>query len=541
VRHRFLLTLADLALIALATVGAQLLRDNFEIRSEQLAALLPYLGLTLAISVPMLAAFGLNRSIWRMSAMPDYTRVMGAAILIVTAAVVLGFVSNRLNGVARSLPVIQVGLLAFGLVAVRVLARWRHDRRRPGPKVSRFAPGASEPPETILLVGVNRISELYLRSLAEFAGGQVRVAGLLDPRKRHIGRLVQEHQILGGPEAIERILWDLAVHGIAITRIVVAVAFDTLSPAAQNALLAVERRSSVKLEFFAENIGIVDRSERPRSSADASPGETREDPAAFRIEPSEIEALSRRPYWRVKRAMDLAGSMCALVLLAPIMLLVGVLVVFDIGLPIVFWQQRPGVGGHPFRLLKFRTMGNPHAPGGRRISDAERLSLIGHLLRRFRLDELPQLFNVLMGEMSFVGPRPLLPKDQFPALAARLAIIRPGLTGWAQIKGGRTLTPSDKAALDVWYVRNGSLWIDLAIAAGTLRMILLGERTDLDAIREAWRELGGDKLGYDSRSRKTTVEEGRPLLSLGAAERGPGMDTPVPRNSPTGAMIRNSV
>jgi hypothetical protein len=123
-----------------------------------------------------------------------------------------------------------------------------------------------------------------------------------------------------------------------------------------------------------------------------------------------------------------------------------------------------------------------------RLSDAERQSRLGRFLRRSRLDELPQLYNILVGDMSFVGPRPLLPVDQSPAFAARLA-VRPGLTGWAQIKGGRELTASDKAALDIWYVRNASLWLDLRILFGTLGVIRHGEQTDFNAIRQAWREL----------------------------------------------------
>jgi hypothetical protein len=144
----------------------------------------------------------------------------------------------------------------------------------------------------------------------------------------------------------------------------------------------------------------------------------------------------------------------------------------------------------------------PHDSEGRRITDAERLSLVGNLLRRLRLDELPQLYNVMMGQMSFIGPRPLLPHDQFPALAARLA-VRPGLTGWAQIKGGRNLTPSDKAALDIWYVINGSFWVDAKIFVATLRTILFGERTDADAIRDAWRELGPKRLSCESEDRSS--------------------------------------
>ena len=166
-------------------------------------------------------------------------------------------------------------------------------------------------------------------------------------------------------------------------------------------------------------------------------------------------------------------------------------VAVDVGFPVVFWQQRPGAGGQPFRLFKFRTMASAHDATGVRVSDSARLSLLGRFLRRSRLDELPQLYNVLVGEMSFIGPRPLLPVDQYPALAARL-LIRPGLTGWAQVKGGRELLASDKAALDVWYLQHASLRVDVAILVGTARMVVLGEKTVPAAIHVAWRNLGRD-------------------------------------------------
>jgi hypothetical protein len=130
-------------------------------------------------------------------------------------------------------------------------------------------------------------------------------------------------------------------------------------------------------------------------------------------------------------------------------------------------------------------MAGAHNADGRRLSDAQRLSPVGRFLRHTHLDELPQLYNILIGEMSFVGPRPLLPADQAPAFAARLA-VRPGLTGWAQIKGGRDLSASDKAALDVWYVRNASLRLDLQIVWGTLRTIWSKDRADTVAICLAW-------------------------------------------------------
>src|SRR5262249_44688585 len=163
-----------------------------------------------------------------------------------------------------------------------------------------------------------------------------------------------------------------------------------------------------------------------------------------------------RPYWRIKRMMDFAGAACLLVVGLPLAVLVAMLVAIDVGLPATFWQERPGFGGSPFKLYKFRTMSAAHDTEGRRVPDQERLSMIGRFLRRARLDELPQLYNILVGEMSFVGPRPLLPVDQHPAHAARL-LVRPGLTGWAQVIGGREISAEDKTALDVWYVHNASL------------------------------------------------------------------------------------
>jgi lipopolysaccharide/colanic/teichoic acid biosynthesis glycosyltransferase len=496
-RHRFFLTVIDLCLIALATFGAQLLRDNFETRPEQFLALLPYLAATLAIALPIVTVFGLNKSIWRLSSMADYVRAAIATLAIVTGAVVLGFIFNRLEGVARSLPILQAALVLCALVGVRVVSRLHHAGRDDRLAAPHGLPSYNslDAPETVLLVGINRITELYLRSVAEFSLGQIKVAGLLATKERHTGRLVQEHTILGMPEEIASVLRSLEVHGVCTDRIVVTVAFHSLSARAQAALLEVERNSNIKVEFFADNIGIVGRTTRPPTANRALPNDDRA--LELSLDPTRLEADVARPYWRVKRALDLVAVMTALILLAPLMLLVAALVALDVGLPAIFWQQRPGKDGRPFRLYKFRTMRAPHDSEGRRIVDAERLSLVGNLLRRLRLDELPQLYNIMMGQMSFIGPRPLLPHDQFPALAARLA-VRPGLTGWAQIKGGRNLTPSDKAALDIWYVRNGSLRVDAKILVATLRTILLGERTDVEAIRDAWRELGPKRLSCES-------------------------------------------
>jgi lipopolysaccharide/colanic/teichoic acid biosynthesis glycosyltransferase len=170
------------------------------------------------------------------------------------------------------------------------------------------------------------------------------------------------------------------------------------------------------------------------------------------------------------------------------MLIASFLVAASLGVPILFWQQRPGLGGRPFRLYKFRTMRAAHDSEGRRLSESERTSRIGNALRRLRFDELPQLYNILRGEMSFVGPRPLLPRDQSAATQARL-LVRPGLTGWAQVVGGRNIEPVEKAALDVWYVCHASLALDVEIALRTIPLVLTGEHVYFASIERAWRDL----------------------------------------------------
>jgi lipopolysaccharide/colanic/teichoic acid biosynthesis glycosyltransferase len=183
----------------------------------------------------------------------------------------------------------------------------------------------------------------------------------------------------------------------------------------------------------------------------------------------------------MKRVVDLLGAAILIVVLAPLATVVALLTAIDVGLPIVFWQKRPGRNGHPFKLYKFRTMRGAHDQEGNHIPDRERSSSLGALLRRIRLDELPQLYNVLVGEMSLIGPRPLLPIDHGSSGRGRL-LVRPGLTGWAQVNGGRHLSPEDKEALDVWYVQNLSLGLDTKIALRTCVVLVAGERVNPEAV-----------------------------------------------------------
>lgn len=166
-----------------------------------------------------------------------------------------------------------------------------------------------------------------------------------------------------------------------------------------------------------------------------------------------------------KRLLDLALTIPILILLAPLLALLGLLVRLKLGSPVLFRQQRPGLHGHPFTLLKFRTMTDTRDAQGNLLPDEDRLTQFGQLLRSTSLDELPELINVLKGEMSLVGPRPLLMQylGRYTAEQMRRHEVKPGITGWAQVNGRNDIPWAEKFALDVWYVEHQSLWLDLKI------------------------------------------------------------------------------
>lgn len=178
-----------------------------------------------------------------------------------------------------------------------------------------------------------------------------------------------------------------------------------------------------------------------------------------------------------KRLLDLALTIPALILLAPLFVLLALLVRLRLGSPVLFRQQRPGLCGQPFTLFKFRTMTDARDAQGHLLPDANRLTRFGRFLRSTSLDELPELFNVLKGEMSLVGPRPLLMQylERYTPEQVRRHEVKPGLTGWAQVNGRNALTWEQKFALDVWYVDHWSLWLDLSIILLTAWKVLIRE------------------------------------------------------------------
>jgi len=182
-------------------------------------------------------------------------------------------------------------------------------------------------------------------------------------------------------------------------------------------------------------------------------------------------------YALLKRLMDIGGSFFGLVFLSPLLIVVAVLVKLGSPGPVFFRQERPGRGGRLFRIWKFRTMTGSRGPGGEPLPDGARLTAVGRFLRRWSLDELPELVNVLTGDMSLVGPRPLLVKylPLYTPEQARRHEVRPGITGWAQIHGRNAQTWDERFRLDVWYVDHRGLWLDVRILALTMVKVLRRE------------------------------------------------------------------
>lgn len=186
-----------------------------------------------------------------------------------------------------------------------------------------------------------------------------------------------------------------------------------------------------------------------------------------------------------KRFFDVMCAATLLIMLAPVILCLFILVRIKLGSPCLFKQDRPGLHGKIFKMIKFRSMRDAYDEQGNELPDSERLTAFGQTLRNASLDELPGLWNVLKGEMSLVGPRPLL-VEYLPLYSkeqAKRHNVKPGITGWAQINGRNALSWQDKFALDVWYVENRSFWLDIKILFLTVKKVVV--KADINASGEA--------------------------------------------------------
>lgn len=195
----------------------------------------------------------------------------------------------------------------------------------------------------------------------------------------------------------------------------------------------------------------------------------------------------------LKRAFDIGFSLGWLIIFSPLLLVVALLVRLRLGSPVLFIQERPGLRAKPFRMVKFRSMTDARGPDGELLPDDQRLTSFGKFLRATSLDEFPEMWNVLLGDMSVVGPRPLLMRyvPRYDAFQARRMEVKPGVTGWAQINGRSALGWDEKFALDVWYVDHRTFWLDMKIVFRTFFKVLARSGAERPADAEPLEEFKG--------------------------------------------------
>ena len=240
---------ADLTWVSLSAFIALFVRDNFVLSFLRFEGIVPYALLCVVVAAIVFAVAGFHRALWRYTSLLDILRLAGAVTATLLLALSVGFALNRLEDVARSLPIIQLLFLIAATASTRIAVRLIGERKEHRHKRS----GEASPTLTqVLIIGVNNVTELYLRSIAEFAPADFAVAGILTPRRALHGRFLRQNKILGSPEDVMKVLAELELHGVAVNRIAVAQPLERLSNGAREALLLIERSSTIKVDWLVE-------------------------------------------------------------------------------------------------------------------------------------------------------------------------------------------------------------------------------------------------------------------------------------------------
>jgi lipopolysaccharide/colanic/teichoic acid biosynthesis glycosyltransferase len=473
----------DAVWAAAAPLLALAFRDTVIPPSEWVQTVALYWGVSFIASIFAFVTFRLRDGMRRYFSVHDALDVAKAVTCAELLICLAMFWLNRLGGIPRSALLIHAVILAAGLLTVRGVARlFEFERNRAsGRAVS----------EHVIIIGSNYLSSLLIKIFAAHSPAQRRVVAALDDRASMIGRAIAGVPILGGPRELLPIIDEFAIHGVRINRVIVGGGADLLTDETLDNVTGVCEERGIKLEFLPQMLAL---DEAPTAAA-----------AEQRAAASSVAILPVPAYFGVKRVFDFFAAAGAILVLLPLILCVSGLVLLDVGAPVLFRQLRLGRAGRGFMIYKFRTLQAPFDLLGRANPGHHRESAIGRMLRRTGLDELPQLFNVVVGDMSLIGPRPLLPKDQPPNPTVRL-MVRPGITGWAQVNGAKLLTAEEKDQLDEWYIRNASLALDLRVALLTLRYIATGERRGEQAVVDAG-AFARRRKALDAQARRETRQE----------------------------------
>src|SRR5712675_3158434 len=361
---------------------------------DHVDAMLTYCSTAFTASLLTFQLFKISQPMSRFFSAPDAVEVVKACSIAVAIAGAFLFTFTRMDETPRSVPLIHFLVLASGLIAGRSISSSRH-RWRKAPKPESMA----ESVENIVVVGMSRLASFYSKLVEEFADGESRIIALLDERPRFQQRSLNGYLVAGSPLHASKIFDEYATHGVEIHKIVLAVSPESLSTTARDEINRIAKNRHIAVEILPERL-LPARS--PQKLARIHPRDIRR----------ELSSTSSSRVCKLNRVADILFAVVTLLAISPLAILVALLVLVDVGYPVVFWQQRVGRLGKPLHIYKFRTMRAPFDRTAHPVSESERLSRIGRFLRAARLDEIPQLWNILTGEMSVVGPRPLLPSDQ---------------------------------------------------------------------------------------------------------------------------------
>ena len=468
----------DVAIATMALPIAFMLRESSLVlsgaRSAYVLQALPMVALAALLSAWL---FGSYRAVWRYMGVPEIIRLGQFAIVAVLLFQVGHFLVDRLHGMPRSLPPLQFLVMMFLMLTSRIAY---------GELLRRSEAAPTMPPKPILLVGSGDGAALFIQMLGRRRDRDYDVVGILcDSVGRH--RSIAGVPILGTLADFDRVLANLRVQDMLPARLVVTRPHHELGRDATYHLMQRAYAHRLPVEQLPDLMRF--KSEAPAAVMPASAVRWT-DPVHF------PEAL----YPRLKRGSDMLVAALLLAFLSPLLLVAAVTIAVGISGSVMFIQIRPGLHRRPFRLRKFRTMLDPLDADSQRLADADRTPWMGRLLRRSRLDELPQLWNVLVGDMAIIGPRPLLAADlnAMPDHGHARSCTRPGITGWAQVNGGHQLSGEEKLALDLWYIENAGPRLDATIVCRTVAMMLMGEKRNEAAIaiaREALASVGDRAAG----------------------------------------------
>ncbi|MBX6426611.1 MAG: sugar transferase [Variibacter sp.] len=444
---------------------AVLIRDPSILKTGAGKEPLIYAGVSAVVTIASFLWYRLGHSVSRFFSVAEALTIIKASAAAVLCTLIVCFLLTRLDNIPRSVPVIHFIVLAGGTLAARAE---RYFRRRRRGRISL----STATPENILILGVTDLSWFYIQIIEEFASDAYTVVAFLDESQTLQGRFVHGYPVAGRIQDLGQVIDEYAIHGVTINRAILAIDPQKLGPELSQRVFATAAAKSVPVDILPDRLGL----KRPSTVAEGGGNEAR---------PYTIDVSG--PFWTSKRLFDITVGLALLIATAPIALLVAVLVLFDCGMPVIFWQMRIGRHGRRITIYKFRTLQAPYTARGEVRPEDRRVSVIGRLLRLSHIDELPQLVSIVRGEMSFIGPRPLLPADISSDANLRFA-VRPGITGWAQVNGGTLLTVEEKNAMDEWYVRHASWKLELIIVLRTIRAMFAAMKRDEAAIREAMTE-----------------------------------------------------